>query len=105
MKIVKSKIFEDTNDFIWIRGKSLEELLKKFKGKSLQHVFFEGVNNNYLELVKYCVEKGIDPSIDKNIAIRISFARGYTKIQNYLVNDDRVKSTLDNTMKYLLNIK
>ena len=50
------------NEFMWIKPKSLDDILFSMKDKSLEDIFIDAVRNGYVELAKHCVKNGLDIS-------------------------------------------
>lgn len=58
--------------------------------KQYEEIFLDACQNGKLALVKLFLEKGVNPALNDNEAIKVAAREGHTKIVELLLNDIRV---------------
>jgi hypothetical protein len=82
-----------------LKNKSLDDYKKR--SKALQHSSFMGL----IEMTELLLsDELINPALNKNYAINVSYIKGYKHIIALLWNDQRVKNTLKNDNLELYNL-
>ncbi len=88
LKNLVNSITESVRDLM--RPKTEEEILKNLDILTPDELFIKSIHNEYLNGIKLALERGADPTLHNDHAIRIASANGHTEIVKLLLNDPRV---------------